>query len=255
MNDRSESAAMHAVFGARVKDVAVSSTKSSMGHLIAAAGAVEVAVCALAIRHEELPINANLRELDPDCALNARARRARAAAGAHRDVQFVRLRRLEQLRRAARASRRRRRRACRHDGRCRGTCTMSERRVVITGTGAVCAAGRDPAAILEAVRDGRSAIAPIRQWDTARWPMRVAGEIADFNARDLVDDRKLHKLIRRTDLLGLYAADRAIDAAGLAAHRGGARRPGRGRVQRSHRGLRRLRRRQLREPVRLSFRC
>jgi len=70
MNDRSESAALHAVFGAGVKNVAVSSTKSSMGHLIAAAGAVEVAVCALAIRHEELPINANLREPDPDCDLS-----------------------------------------------------------------------------------------------------------------------------------------------------------------------------------------
>jgi 3-oxoacyl-[acyl-carrier-protein] synthase II len=69
MNDRSESAALHAVFGARIKDVAVSSTKSSMGHLIAAAGAVEVAVCALAIRHRQLPINANLREPDPDCDL------------------------------------------------------------------------------------------------------------------------------------------------------------------------------------------
>ena len=34
----------------------------------------------------------------------------------------------------------------------------------------------------------------------------IAGEIADFNPRALVDDRKLHKLIRRTDLLGLYAA-------------------------------------------------
>jgi len=69
MNDRSESAAIHAVFGARVRDVAVSSTKSSMGHLIAAAGAVEVAICALAIRHGELPVNANLREQDPECDL------------------------------------------------------------------------------------------------------------------------------------------------------------------------------------------
>src|SRR5208282_5174234 len=69
MNDRSESAALHAVFGAGIKNVSVSSTKSSMGHLIAAAGAVEVAVCALAIRHEALPINANLREQDPDCDL------------------------------------------------------------------------------------------------------------------------------------------------------------------------------------------
>jgi 3-oxoacyl-[acyl-carrier-protein] synthase-1 len=96
---------------------------------------------------------------------------------------------------------------------------MNQRRVVITGTGAVCAAGRDAASILEAVRAGRSAIAPIRQWDASRWPMQAAAEIADFNPRDMVDDRKLHKLIRRTDLFGLYAADRAIDGAGLVAHR------------------------------------
>jgi 3-oxoacyl-(acyl-carrier-protein) synthase len=70
MNDKSESAAIHQVFGDRTADVAVSSTKSSMGHLIAAAGAVEVAVCALSIRYGELPINANLRERDPDCDLN-----------------------------------------------------------------------------------------------------------------------------------------------------------------------------------------
>jgi 3-oxoacyl-(acyl-carrier-protein) synthase len=70
MNDKSESAAIRTVFGAATGEVAVSSTKSSMGHLIAAAGAVEVAVCALAIRHGELPINANLRERDPDCDLN-----------------------------------------------------------------------------------------------------------------------------------------------------------------------------------------
>jgi 3-oxoacyl-(acyl-carrier-protein) synthase len=70
MNDKSESAAIHTVFGDKTADVAVSSTKSSMGHLIAAAGAVEVVVCALTIRHGELPMNANLRERDPDCDLN-----------------------------------------------------------------------------------------------------------------------------------------------------------------------------------------
>jgi beta-ketoacyl-acyl-carrier-protein synthase II len=70
MNDRSESAAIHAVFGADAKRVSVSSTKSSMGHLIAAAGAVEVAVCALAIDRGEMPVNANYRVPDPDCDLN-----------------------------------------------------------------------------------------------------------------------------------------------------------------------------------------
>src|SRR6185295_7768079 len=41
----------------------------------------------------------------------------------------------------------------------------------------------------------------------------------DFNAREMVDDRKLHKLIRRTDLVGLYAAARAIEHSGILAHR------------------------------------
>jgi 3-oxoacyl-(acyl-carrier-protein) synthase len=70
MNDRSESAAIHTVFGADAKRVFVSSTKSSMGHLIAAAGAVEVAICALAINNGEMPVNANYRVPDPDCDLN-----------------------------------------------------------------------------------------------------------------------------------------------------------------------------------------
>lgn len=70
MNDKSESAAIHAVFGARTGQVSVSSTKSSMGHLIAAAGAVEAVVCALAIRDGEMPVNANLVERDPECDLN-----------------------------------------------------------------------------------------------------------------------------------------------------------------------------------------
>jgi 3-oxoacyl-[acyl-carrier-protein] synthase-1 len=92
---------------------------------------------------------------------------------------------------------------------------------VVTGTGAVCAAGMTPEEIFAAAREGRSAIGPIRQWDTTHWPTHLAGEIVDLNPRALVDDRKLHKLIRRTDLVGLYAAGRAIEAAGIVAHRDG----------------------------------
>ena len=68
MNDKSEAAAAAVVFGDGVGNVAVSSTKSVMGHLIAAAGAVEAVVCALSIHHSKLPVNANLRDVDPDCA-------------------------------------------------------------------------------------------------------------------------------------------------------------------------------------------
>lgn len=70
MNDRSECAAVNAVFGARAKEVGVSSTKSVMGHLIAAAGAVEAGICAMAIRDGLMPPNANLQQLDPDCDVN-----------------------------------------------------------------------------------------------------------------------------------------------------------------------------------------
>jgi 3-oxoacyl-(acyl-carrier-protein) synthase len=70
MNDRSECAALRAVLGPEIERVAVSSTKSCMGHLIAAAGAVEAAICALAIRDRVAPVNANLARLDPNCAVN-----------------------------------------------------------------------------------------------------------------------------------------------------------------------------------------
>jgi len=70
MNDRSECAAVRAVFGAHADRIAVSSTKSLMGHLIAGAGAVEAAICALAIHHGLLPLNANLHEPDPECDLD-----------------------------------------------------------------------------------------------------------------------------------------------------------------------------------------
>jgi 3-oxoacyl-[acyl-carrier-protein] synthase-1 len=92
-------------------------------------------------------------------------------------------------------------------------------RVAITGIGAVCAAGRDPHEIWNTVVAGRSALSPIRQWETANWPRRVAGEIVDLNPYTLVEDRKIHKLIRRSDVFGLYAAGRAIDGSGLLAHR------------------------------------
>lgn len=70
MNDRSECAAIHALFGSQARSLAVSSTKSLTGHLIAGAGAVEAAVCALAIDRSVMPPSANIVEDDPDCDLD-----------------------------------------------------------------------------------------------------------------------------------------------------------------------------------------
>ncbi len=92
-------------------------------------------------------------------------------------------------------------------------------RILIAGSGAVCGLGMDPATMLDAILAGRSAIAPITRWDATGWPVTHAAEIADFNPRALVDDRKLHKFIRRTDFVGIYAGDRAAEAAAYAQHR------------------------------------
>ncbi len=95
---------------------------------------------------------------------------------------------------------------------------MRSARAVITGTGAVCGAGMTVAEIWDAVETGRSAIAPIGQWDASAWPTSTAGEVKADN-RTLVPDRKLHKMISRTDLFGLYAADLAVQESGLGAYR------------------------------------
>jgi 3-oxoacyl-[acyl-carrier-protein] synthase I len=92
---------------------------------------------------------------------------------------------------------------------------MARQRILITGTGAVCGAGMSADAIVEAADAGHSAIGPIGQWDTTGWPVTVAAEVPDFNPRALVEDRKLHKFIRRTDMFGMYAGSQAIDAAGF----------------------------------------
>ena len=91
MNDRSECAALRAVMGAHADRLAVSSTKSCMGHLIAAAGAVEAAVCVLAIRDGVAPVNANLQDLDPECNVNlvrGESRRLRIRAALSNSLGF-----------------------------------------------------------------------------------------------------------------------------------------------------------------------
>jgi 3-oxoacyl-[acyl-carrier-protein] synthase II len=70
MNDLCETNALKAVFGDRAGGLQVSSTKGQTGHLIAAAGAVEGVLCALAIRDSKAPKTANLTEPDPNCDLD-----------------------------------------------------------------------------------------------------------------------------------------------------------------------------------------
>jgi 3-oxoacyl-(acyl-carrier-protein) synthase len=92
-------------------------------------------------------------------------------------------------------------------------------RVVVAGSGAICAAGKSPEEIWDAVWTGRPAIRPIQQWDASGWPTSLAGEIAGLDPRALVEDRKVQRLLQRSDLLGLYVAGRALDDSGFVAYR------------------------------------
>ncbi len=70
MNDRVETLAIKAVFGKHAHKLAVSSTKSMIGHTISAAGAIELTTCVLALRDQMIPPTINYEYPDPECDLD-----------------------------------------------------------------------------------------------------------------------------------------------------------------------------------------
>jgi 3-oxoacyl-[acyl-carrier-protein] synthase II len=70
MNDLSETAAIKAAFGEYARKVAISSTKSNLGHLLGASGGVELILSALAIVNSVIPPTINLENPDPQCDLD-----------------------------------------------------------------------------------------------------------------------------------------------------------------------------------------
>src|SRR5947207_5248221 len=67
LGDLAETRAIKDVFGEHAYELAVSSTKSVMGHTFGAAGAIEAMMCVLALHHGVLPPTINYRNPDPDC--------------------------------------------------------------------------------------------------------------------------------------------------------------------------------------------
>jgi len=83
LNDRVETRAIRRVFGEHADSLLVSSTKSMLGHMMGAAGAVEAAIAVLALYHEIAPPTINYAEPDPDCDLDYVPNEARRAPLRH----------------------------------------------------------------------------------------------------------------------------------------------------------------------------
>jgi 3-oxoacyl-[acyl-carrier-protein] synthase II len=89
----------------------------------------------------------------------------------------------------------------------------SQRRVVITGLGIVSPIGVDPISCWQALSQGRSGIKPIQGFNPNGLPVRIAGEIVGFDAKNFVDkkDRKSLRVMARSIQLAVAAAQLALD--------------------------------------------
>ena len=70
LNDATETTILRRVFGAHANRLAVSSTKSMVGHTMGASGAIEIVATILALRHQTAPPTINYTEPDPECDLD-----------------------------------------------------------------------------------------------------------------------------------------------------------------------------------------
>ena len=93
--------------------------------------------------------------------------------------------------------------------------TITLRRVVVTGIGAVSNLGTSAAATWAAMKEGRSGISPLRTFpQNEDWTVRFAGEIHDFDQSHVVDGRE-QKRLDRVAMLAMAAADEAVRDSGL----------------------------------------
>src|SRR5215471_15657479 len=88
------------------------------------------------------------------------------------------------------------------------------KRAVITGMGVVSPNGIGKTAFCRAILDGKSGVKKITRFDTSTLPVKIAGEIQDFNELDWVEERE-RKHVSRVVPLALAASTEALRDAGI----------------------------------------
>jgi len=183
-NDSAEMKAFDALFADVDKAIPVSSTKSQVGHMLGAAGAIEAAVCALSLRDQMLPPTINVADPDAlrrDVVANT-ARPAAVDVVVSNSFAFGGNNCSLVLGREPGAVRER-----------------ADRRVVITGAGVVSPVGAGREAFLDAIAAGTAGIGPASVLDTSRCRSNLVAEVTDKSWRRNVDPA----YARRLDQLGL----------------------------------------------------
>jgi 3-oxoacyl-[acyl-carrier-protein] synthase II len=182
-NDTAETAATKAGLGDAAYDVAVSSTKSMIGHLLGGAGAAEAIVTVKAIDEQVAPPTANFTQPDPECDLDYVPNEARpmeidialsnnfAFGGANASVLFAR-----------------------PGARVDGPPARNVDRAVVTGVAALSTAGADPAALYDAYVAGRRCTTAENGVELGRVEL-AAEEYLDVKERKRVDRLGLFSII------------------------------------------------------------
>jgi 3-oxoacyl-[acyl-carrier-protein] synthase II len=193
-NDPAETAATKVGLGEHAYDTAVSSTKSMIGHLLGAAGAVENIVTVKAIENQTAPPTANYKEQDPECDLDYVPNEQRglpmdvavsnnfAFGGANASVVWAR-----------------------PGTRDSAPPLPAFDRVVITGIAMLNPAGLDPSTVLNAVKEGKSAVAA----ENGSFVGRV-----DFDPAQYLPPKE-RKRVDRIGLFSLIGSKLALEDAGL----------------------------------------
>lgn len=92
---------------------------------------------------------------------------------------------------------------------------MEKKRVVITGLGMVTPLGNTVEENWDAVCNGRSGIGPITRFDASDFPVRIAGEVKNFNPEDYIEDKKEIKKMDTFLHYALASGKMAVHSAGL----------------------------------------
>ncbi len=92
---------------------------------------------------------------------------------------------------------------------------MNERRVVITGIGCITPLGKDLTTTWDGLKEGRSGIGTITQFDTTAFDCKIGGEVKDFNADDYFNVPKDARRSDRYVQLAVAASKMAMEDCGI----------------------------------------